>query len=71
MVMAANNETGVLQPWRRIQDLCREQGMAFVCDATQWLGRLSAVGLGGCDYLLGSAHKMGGPKGVGFIYISS
>lgn len=67
--MAANNETGVLQPWLTLQQLCQAKGVAFVCDATQWIGRNSGAGLGGCDYLLGSAHKMGGPKGIGFLKI--
>jgi cysteine desulfurase len=66
-LMAANNETGVLQPWREALDLCRERGVAFHCDAAQWLGKLPCAGLGDCDFLTGSAHKFGGPKGVGFL----
>ncbi len=66
-VMAANNETGVLQPWREALELCRARGTPFFSDATQWLGRLPARGLGTCDFLSGSAHKCGGPKGVGFL----
>jgi cysteine desulfurase len=66
-VMAANNETGVLQPWREALALCREAGVPFLCDATQWLGRLPAEGLGDCDFLTASAHKFGGPVGVGFF----
>lgn len=67
VVMAANNETGVLQPWREIAAACRHVGAAFVCDAVQWLGRLPAHGLGGCDFVSGCAHKFGGPPGVGFM----
>ena len=66
-VMAANNETGVLQPWREVLALCREREVPFFCDAAQWVGKLPAGGLGGCDYMTGSAHKIGGPQGVGFI----
>lgn len=66
-VMAANNETGVLQPWRELAALCGESGVPFLCDATQWLGRLPAARLGVCDFLIGSAHKFGGPRGVGFL----
>ena len=66
-VMAANNETGVLQPWREALALCRERGVAFFCDAAQWIGKLPAAGLGACDYMIGSAHKLGGPQGVGFL----
>lgn len=66
-LMAANNETGVLQPWREALELCRSKGVPFVCDATQWMGRLPAEGLGACDYVFGSGHKCGAPVGVGFL----
>ena len=66
-IMAANNETGVLQPWREALALCRERGVAFFCDAAQWIGKLPVAGLGACDYMTGSAHKIGGPQGVGFL----
>ncbi len=66
-VMAANNETGVLQPWREALALCRERDIPFLCDAAQWLGKLPATGLGDCDFVSGCAHKFGGPKGVGFL----
>lgn len=66
-LMAANNETGVLQPWREVQALCGARGVPFFCDATQWCGRLPAAGLGACDFVAGSAHKFGGPRGVGFL----
>jgi cysteine desulfurase len=67
VVMAANNETGALQPWSKIAALCREHEIPFFCDATQSLGKLPARGLGVCDLLSGSAHKFGGPRGVGFL----
>lgn len=66
-VMAANNETGVIQPWRQVLAMCREYEVPFFCDATQWIGKLPAAGLGECDFVSGSAHKFGGPKGVGFL----
>jgi cysteine desulfurase len=66
-LMAANNETGVLQPWREVQALCAARDVAFFCDATQWCGRQPAAGLGACDFVAGSAHKFGGPRGVGFL----
>ena len=66
-VMAANNETGVLQPWREVLALCREHAVPFFCDAAQWVGKLPASRLGDCKYMTGSAHKLGGPQGVGFI----
>ena len=67
VLMAANNETGVLQPWRAVRELCRERAVPFVCDATQWLGRLPADGLGECDFVFGSGHKCGAPVGIGFL----
>ncbi len=66
-VMAANNETGVLQPWPEIAARCRESGVPFMCDAAQWLGKMPAAGLGACDFVSGCAHKFGGPQGVGFL----
>ncbi len=67
VMMAANNETGVLQPWERLVNDCREAGVPLVCDAAQWLGKLPASGLGRCDFLTACAHKFGGPQGVGFL----
>ena len=66
-LMAANNETGVLQPWREALALCRAAGTPFFCDAAQWIGKLPARGLGACDFVSGCAHKFGGPQGVGFL----
>src|SRR5690606_35232313 len=36
-------------------------------DASQWLGKLPGGGLGAVDWVFGSAHKFGGPKGAGFL----
>lgn len=66
-VMAANNETGVIQPWRELHAICQTYEVPFFSDAVQWLGKLPAKGLGDCDYLSGAAHKFGGPRGVGFL----
>jgi cysteine desulfurase len=68
-VMAANNETGVIQPWREILAICRQYQVPFFSDAVQWLGKMPARGLGECDYLSGAAHKFGGPRGVGFLKV--
>jgi len=66
-VMAANNETGVLQPWQDILELCRRHDVPFFCDAVQWIGKMPAAGLGQCDFVSGCAHKFGGPRGIGFL----
>jgi cysteine desulfurase len=68
-VMAANNETGALQPWREALQLCRDREVEFFCDAAQWIGKLPAAGLGQCDWVSGAAHKFGGPRGVGFLKV--
>jgi cysteine desulfurase len=68
-VMAANNETGVIQPWREILAICQAYEVPFFSDAVQWLGKMPSKGLGDCDYLSGAAHKFGGPRGVGFLKV--
>ena len=68
-VMAANNETGVIQPWREIQAICRAYEVPFFTDAVQFIGKMPLKGLGDCDYVSGAAHKFGGPRGVGFLKI--
>ena len=65
--MAANNVTGVIQPWQQMAQICRRWGVPYFCDAVQWLGRESASELGLCDFISGCAHKIGGPRGIGFL----
>lgn len=66
-IMAANNETGILNPWQDWAETCRRHGVAMHCDASQWIGKMPLDGLGACDYVTACAHKFGGPKGVGFL----
>jgi cysteine desulfurase len=68
-VMAANNETGVLQPWSEALKLCRQHGMLFACDAAQWIGKEASAGLGECDFVAGCAHKFSGPPGIGILKV--
>lgn len=68
-VMAANNETGVLQPWMQAARLAAGHGAKTHCDATQWLGRLPLSGLAHLDYVTAGGHKIGAPKGVGLLLV--
>jgi cysteine desulfurase len=68
-VMAANNETGVIQPWRELHAICKAYAVPFFTDAVQFIGKLPMTGLGECDFVSGAAHKFGGPRGVGFLKI--
>ncbi len=70
-IMAANNESGVLQPWQELLILCRDHGARFHTDAAQWIGKMETADLGTCDYITGSAHKFGGSKGVGFLILAN
>lgn len=62
----ANNETGVIQPVTEAASLVHEAGGLVVCDAVQGLGRIDLRDLG-ADALFVSAHKIGGPKGIGAL----
>ena len=67
-VMAANSETGVLQPWLEIASLCREYAIPFHCDAVQLLGRVPLGDIASrADYLSLGFHKIGGPRGAGLL----
>jgi cysteine desulfurase len=69
-IMWVNNETGVIQPIPEIASICAARGILFMSDATQAIGKtkinLAEIKI---DIIVGSAHKIYGPKGVGFIYL--
>ena len=70
-VMAANNETGVLQPLEQIGQIVAESGARFHTDAAQYVGKyLLDINAIKSDYITLTGHKFGGPKGVGAIILS-
>jgi cysteine desulfurase len=67
-VMAANNETGVIQPVAEISRLCREAGALLLVDAVTAAGKVD-LDFSLCDYMVLSAHKLGGAQGTGALII--
>ena len=69
-VMFANNEIGTIQPIKEIGQIAKEHGIYFHTDAVQAFGQIPInVDEYHIDMLSSSAHKINGPKGIGFLYI--
>ena len=69
-IMAANNETGVLQDLEKIAEITHQHNTIFFSDTTQLAGKLPIdVNEMGLDLCCISAHKLYGPKGVGALYV--
>jgi len=72
-IMAANNETGAIQPISQLGGICRERGILFHTDAVQWFGKepFRAIHQFNADLVSICAHKFHGPKGAGALFIRS
>lgn len=70
-IMFANNEIGVIEPIKEIGEICKKHRVLFHTDAVQALPHIKVdVKELGIDLMSATAHKMGGPKGIGFLYVS-
>ncbi len=71
-IQLANNESGVIQPIAEISAIVKQFGGVLIVDAVQAPGRIALdMSEGYADFLLVSAHKMGGPKGIGALIARS
>lgn len=69
-IIHGNNEIGVLQDLKRIGEICKAKEVLFHSDAVQSFGKeFLNVGGFGLSLLSASGHKIGGPKGIGFLYV--
>ncbi len=72
-IMAANNETGSIQPVAELGKVCRKRGVLFHTDAVQWFGKepFENIHQFHADLVSVCAHKFHGPKGAGALFIRS
>ncbi|MEO6183066.1 MAG: cysteine desulfurase family protein [Verrucomicrobiota bacterium] len=72
-LMAANNETGTIQPIAELGKICRERGVVFHTDAVQWFGKepFENIHQFNADLVTVCAHKFYGPKGAGALFVRS
>ena len=71
-VMAANNETGVIQPYVEINSLCLKNNIPYLCDTTQYIGKtpfnFKELNI---DYAVCSGHKLGALTGTGILLVKN
>lgn len=71
-IMAANNETGVIQPMEEIAEICRQHQITFFSDACQLIGKtLVDINELGVDCAAFGSHKMYGPEGIGALFVKN
>jgi cysteine desulfurase len=67
-IMAANNETGVIQPYKEINSLCQKNAIPYLCDTTQFIGKTPFhFKESNIDYAVCSGHKLGAMTGTGIL----
>lgn len=69
-IMAANNETGVIQPYQEIAKSCQKHNVPYLCDTTQLIGKDEFnFDHSGADYAVMSGHKIGALTGTGILMV--
>lgn len=71
-IMAANNETGVIQPYKEINALCLKNNIPYLCDTTQYIGKTPFnFQESNLSYAVCSGHKLGAFTGTGILLVKN